>query len=57
MAARVSNDRGYPPCANPKCDYTLCWMERRDWDECPACGHLIPPHLRVDINFKPIVTI
>ena len=38
----------YPPCNNPECDYTLCFMERRDWDECPACGHPIPVDLRLN---------
>jgi hypothetical protein len=44
-------DSGYPPCVNPAgCDYTLCFMERRDWDECPACGWEIPVSLRLNAD-------
>lgn len=42
----MAND--YPPCANPECDYTLCFMERRDLDECPACGSPIPIELQLN---------
>lgn len=45
-------DRGYPPCANPDCTYTLCFMERRDYDECPECGTSIPEELLLDNNWK-----
>lgn len=38
----------YPPCANPECDYRLCFMERRDLNECPACSHEIPVALRLN---------
>lgn len=40
----------YPPCVNPACDYTLCFMERRDWNECPACGTEIPVSLRLNAD-------
>lgn len=38
----------YPACANPECDYRLCYMERRDLDECPSCQHEIPVSLRLN---------
>lgn len=44
----MTNDRGYPPCANPDCGHTLCFLDRRDWNECPACGTPIPPELRLN---------
>lgn len=38
----------YPPC--PSCEYPLCYMERRDFDECPSCGEAIPKEFRMPIS-------
>jgi len=43
-----ANGADYPECANPACDHRLCYMERRDLDECPACSHAIPVALRLN---------
>lgn len=49
------NDRGYPECAT--CGHPLCWMDRRDWDDCPDCGTPIPEELKVDNEFRPIIGV
>jgi hypothetical protein len=41
----------YPPCPNPACEHTLCWLDRT-YDECPACNAPLPDHLRVDMDFN-----
>lgn len=48
------DDRGYPPCPNPECTRRLCFMDRRDWDECEECGTPIPNELKLDNDFQPI---
>jgi hypothetical protein len=44
------NDKGYPVCPGAPVNqpHYLCFMERRDWDECPECGHPIPDHLKLN---------
>lgn len=43
--------RNYPKCAG--CGHALCFMDRRDWDDCPACGKPIPALYQLDIDFRP----
>lgn len=45
-------DRNYPQCR--ACHHPLCFMDRRDYVECPACGVDIPTWLQLDANFIPI---
>jgi hypothetical protein len=47
---RRASDRGYPRCV---CGHPLCFMDRRDYDECPACDREIHPYLRLDNDFRP----
>lgn len=44
------NDKGYPVCSGAPVNepHWLCFMERRDYDECPECGTLIPDHLKLN---------
>jgi hypothetical protein len=44
------NDKGYPACpaATRENPHYLCFMERRDLDNCPECGHPIPEDLKLD---------
>jgi hypothetical protein len=42
-------DRGYPRCV---CGHALCFMDRRDYDECPSCNNPIHPYLRLDADFR-----
>lgn len=44
-------DRNYPQCR--ACQHPLCFMDRRDYVECPACGVDIPTWLQLDANFTP----
>lgn len=46
----ITNDKGYPVCPAAPIDHRhwLCWMERRDLDQCPECGHPIPDHLKLN---------
>ena len=44
--------RDYPTCAG--CGHALCFMDRRDWDDCPACKTTIPLLYRLDIDFRPL---
>jgi len=46
------NDKGYPACpaATWENPHYLCFMERRDLDECPECGHPIPEELKLNDN-------
>jgi len=44
------NDKGYPACpaATWENPHYLCFMERRDLDNCPECGTAIPPELQLN---------
>lgn len=50
----MTTNSDYPPCTNPACGYTLCFMERRDLDACPACETSIPVELQLDDEFQPL---
>lgn len=46
----ATNDKGYPVCPGAPVDspHYLCFMERRDLDNCPECDHPIPENLKLN---------
>jgi hypothetical protein len=45
-----TNDKGYPRCPGSTVEdpHWLCFMERRDLNECPECDHPIPEALKLN---------